>query len=57
MEANNPMTANEIPAANTKGNTNSKDGIAMDKLKRNSVNTAEVPDENTNKAPAKANKK
>jgi hypothetical protein len=56
MEANSPMTANEIPATNMKGNTNSKDGIPMDKSKRNPVNTAEVTDESTNKAPAKANK-
>ncbi len=57
MEANNPMTAAEIPSANTNGNANSKNGAAMDKSKRNSVNTVEVPDERTNTAPAKANKK
>lgn len=56
MEANNPMTTNQIPASNMTGNTNSKDGFPMDKSKRNPVNTAEVPDESTNKAPAKANK-
>ncbi len=57
MEANNPMMQYEIPAANTKGNTNSKDAISTDKSIRNPVNTAEVTDEDTNKAPAKANKK
>ncbi len=57
MEANNPMTANEIPAADTKGNTNSKDDAVIDKSKRNPVNTAEVTDEDANKSPAKANKK
>jgi hypothetical protein len=57
MEANNPMTANEIPTANTKGNTNSKDDAVIDKSKRNPVNTAEVTDENANNSPAKANKK
>jgi hypothetical protein len=57
MEANNPMMNNQIPAGNMTGNINSKDGFPMDKSKRNPVNTAEVTDESTNKAPAKANKK
>jgi hypothetical protein len=57
METNNPMMKYEIPAANTKGNTNSKDDAVIDKSKRNPVNTAEVTDENANNSPAKANKK
>jgi len=57
METNNPMTPSEIPMANTKENTNSRDSITTDKSKRNPVNTVEVIDESTNKSPAKANKK
>ncbi len=57
MEANNPMMRDANPAANTNGNNNSKDDISKDKSKRNPVNTAEVPDENMNRVPAKANKK
>ncbi len=58
MEANNPMTADPIPSANTNGNADSNRNSFRDKARRNPVNTAEVPDESANKAPAeKTNKK
>lgn len=58
MEASNPaMNQSMILGTNTNESSNSKVDISKDKSKRNPVNTAEVPIENTPKTSANVNKK